>query len=127
MAIPQLGFVGMMAMREELKTLPIALKIIKEYTEKSHLLEANKWYHVKITSDGFRTQYFINGERLVDYRDPEGLTEGYFGFRTTLSRIRFANFRCEEINVARMLKCLCIGLEMLLKGRSLGGVWCAIR
>lgn len=77
-------------------------KIIKEYTEKSHLLEANKWYHVKITSDGFRTQYFINGERLVDYRDPEGLTEGYFGFRTTLSRIRFANFRCEEINVARM-------------------------
>lgn len=76
--------------------------ILKEYTDKDHLLKANKWYHIKITSDGFRTQYFINGERLVDYRDPRGLKDGYFGFRTTKSRTRFANFRCEEINVAEM-------------------------
>lgn len=76
--------------------------ILKEYTDEKHLLKANKWYHIKITSDGFRTQYFIDGERLVDYRDPEGLTEGYFGFRTTKSRTRIANFRCEEINVAEL-------------------------
>lgn len=76
--------------------------ILTEYTDKAHLLEANKWYHVKITSDGFRTQYFIDGERLVDYRDPQGLKEGYFGFRTTKSRTRFANFKCVETNVAQM-------------------------
>lgn len=76
--------------------------IITEYTDAAHLLEANKWYHVKITADGFRTQYFINGERIVDYRDPQGLKEGYFGFRTTKSRTRFANFRSEETDVASM-------------------------
>lgn len=77
-------------------------KIIKEYTDKQHLLEANKWYHIKITTDGFRTQYFINGERLVDFRDPEPLTSGYFGFRTTKSRTRITNFICTEINTAEL-------------------------
>lgn len=66
--------------------------IITEYTDADHLLKPGKWYHIKITTDGLRTQYFIDGERLVDYRDPEPLTEGWFAFRTTLSRTRLANF-----------------------------------
>lgn len=73
--------------------------ILKEYTDAEHLLKAGQWYHVKITSDGFRTQFFINGERIVDFRDPEPLTHGYFGFRTTLSRTRITNFSYREENV----------------------------
>ena len=61
--------------------------ILKEYTDADHLLEANKWYHIKITNENNRVSYYINGVRLVDFRDAEPLTEGWFGFRTTLSRL----------------------------------------
>ncbi|MDE7408351.1 MAG: DUF1080 domain-containing protein, partial [Muribaculaceae bacterium] len=73
--------------------------ILKEYTDSAHLLVPGHWYHIKVTTDGLRTQYFINGERLVDYRDPQPLTEGWFGFRTTLSRARITNFSytCEPL------------------------------
>lgn len=72
--------------------------ILKEYTDKEHLLVPNKWYHVKLVNKGDRVQYYIDGKRLVDYCDPNPLREGWFGFRTTLSRTRIANFRyiCRE-------------------------------
>ena len=78
--------------------------IIKEYTDSAHLLRPGLWHHVKITTDGTGTQYYIDGERLVDYRDPEPLTEGWFGFRTTLSRTRITNFRytCEPLQPAEV-------------------------
>lgn len=69
--------------------------IWKEYTDADHLLKANHWYHIKITNEDNRVSYYIDGERLVDFRDAEPLTEGWFGFRTTLSRTRITNFRYE--------------------------------
>lgn len=68
-------------------------KVLREYTDSAHLLRPGKWYHVKITRSGRRTEYFIDGERLVDFRDADPLTEGWFGFRSTLSRTRITNFR----------------------------------
>lgn len=47
--------------------------ILKEYTDADHLLEANKWYHIKITNENNRVSYYINGVRLVDFRDAEPL------------------------------------------------------
>lgn len=70
--------------------------ILKEYTDAEHLLKANHWYHIKITNENNRVSYFIDGKRLVDYRDAEPLKEGWFGFRTTLSRTRIANFHYES-------------------------------
>lgn len=70
--------------------------IEKEYTDADHLLKEGQWYHIRITADGFRTQFFINGERIVDFRDPEPLKKGYFGFRTTKSRTRITNFSYTE-------------------------------
>lgn len=69
--------------------------ILKEYTDTDHLLKANHWYHIKITNENNRVSYYIDGTRLVDFRDAEPLTEGWFGFRTTLSRTRITNFRYE--------------------------------
>ena len=69
--------------------------IWKEYTDADHLLKANHWYHIKITNEDNRISYYIDGKRLVDFRDAEPLTEGWFGFRTTLSRTRITNFRYE--------------------------------
>ena len=67
--------------------------VLKEYTDAEHLLKANHWYHIKITNENNRVSYYIDGKRLVDFRDVKPLTEGWFGFRTTLSRTRITNFR----------------------------------
>ena len=69
--------------------------IWKEYTDADHLLKANHWYHIKITNEDNRISYYIDGKQLVDFRDAEPLTEGWFGFRTTLSCTRITNFRYE--------------------------------
>ena len=71
--------------------------ILKEYTDAAHLLRPNHWYHVKIesTTTG-RTRFYIDDECIVDYLDPKPLKEGWFGFRTTLSRTRITNFQSYE-------------------------------
>lgn len=76
--------------------------ILTEYTDADNLLKPGKWYHIKITTDGLRTQYFIDGKRLVDFRDPNPLTEGWFAFRSTLSRTRLTNFSysCQPLQEA---------------------------
>jgi len=70
--------------------------ILKEYTDKAHLLKANHWYHVKIESRRGHTRFFIDGECIVDYLDPQPLESGWFGFRTTLSRTRITNFKAYD-------------------------------
>ena len=71
--------------------------ILKEYTDAAHLLKANHWYHLKIVSQHGHTRFFVDGEMLVDYHDPQPLTSGWFGFRTTWSRVCIANFQCSDL------------------------------
>lgn len=42
----------------------IARPVIKEYTDKSHLLFPNKWYDIQIRVEKGITTYRINGEEL---------------------------------------------------------------
>ena len=71
--------------------------ILKEYTDAAHLLKANHWYHIKIESTlTGRTRFYIDGECIVDYQDPQPLKEGWFGFRTTLSRTIMTNFKAYQ-------------------------------
>ena len=67
--------------------------ILREYTDQDNLLQANRWYKIRIVNEGNKVSYYIDGRRLVDFRDPNPLTEGWFGFRTTQSRTRITNFR----------------------------------
>lgn len=67
--------------------------ILQEYTDAAHLLKANHWYHWKIVSTMGHTRFYVDGELVVDYHDPMPLREGWFGFRTTWSRIRIAHFQ----------------------------------
>ncbi len=71
--------------------------ILREYTDEAHLLKPNHWYHIRITCKGDQTCYYIDGERLVDFREAEPLTEGWFGLRTTQSHLRMANFKCTAL------------------------------
>ena len=67
--------------------------LLQEYTDPAHLLEPNRWYHVRLSCEGGRVRYTLDGQTLFDYTDPEPLTRGWFGFRTTLSRTQFKHFK----------------------------------
>jgi len=61
-------------------------RLLQEYTDSSHLLEAGKTYHIiTIVKDG-TTQFYVNGELYFSFTDPSPLKEGYFGFRSTRSK-----------------------------------------
>lgn len=70
--------------------------IIVEHTDKEHLLKANHWYHIRITTNGIRTQYYIDGKLIVDYADPEPLRSGWFGFRSTKSHTQLTGFKVKQ-------------------------------
>ena len=67
--------------------------ILREYTDKEHLIKPDHWYSIRIEAVDGRVRYIIDGECLVDYVDPRPLTRGYFGFRTTLSHAQMRHFR----------------------------------
>lgn len=73
-------------------------RILKEYTDKSHLLTPNKWYKIRLEQVDGRARYYIDGECLVDYVDPQPLTQGYFAFRTTMAHAQLRNFKYECSN-----------------------------
>lgn len=79
--------------REGITNADMRPKILREYTDAENLLTPNKWYHIKISTKNGRTEYYIDGKRLVDFRDPNPLSEGWFGFRTTESRAKITNFK----------------------------------
>lgn len=66
--------------------------IIQEYSDEEHLLQANRWYHIVLKCNNGNTSYTIDGNEIFAWTDPDPLTEGWFGFRTTLSRTRIKNF-----------------------------------
>ena len=76
--------------------------ILREYTDKEHLLQGDHWYKVRLEAVGGRVRYTIDGECLVDFADPKPLTSGYFGFRTTLAHAQLRNFRysCKDTDNA---------------------------
>lgn len=79
-------------------------KLLKEYTDTAHLLLPNRWYHVEIESRGKYIRIYVNKELLVDFCDEHPLRRGWFGFRTTHSRTRIANFRyrlTSKTNISR--------------------------
>lgn len=72
--------------------------VIKEYLDAWHLLQAGKTYHIKIVVNKGSTSYWVNGECFFDYADPELLTSGYFGFRSTWSRQEVRHLRLYQLD-----------------------------
>lgn len=60
--------------------------LLQEYADATHLLQANKTYHVKTIVENGTTSFWIDGERYFSYTDPTPLRKGYFGLRSTKSR-----------------------------------------
>ena len=66
--------------------------LLVEYTDAAHLLRPNHWYHIHIEATSSCTRYYIDGELLVEYADPNPLLRGWFGFRTTWSHCKIRGF-----------------------------------
>ena len=71
--------------------------LIKEYTDPSHLLEPDKWYHIVILVDDGYTSYSVNGEELFNYKLSAGEGDGYFGLRLLQNHILVTGFHVEQL------------------------------
>lgn len=60
--------------------------LLKEYKDSTHLLQANKEYHIIIEVINNSVRYIVDGKTFFEYNDASVLKEGYFGFRSTKSR-----------------------------------------
>jgi hypothetical protein len=56
-----------------------------------------KTLKIELVADGSSIQFIRDGEVIFTYQDQEPLREGWFGFRTTRSHIRFDNFKVTRI------------------------------
>jgi rhamnogalacturonan endolyase len=72
-------------------------EVLQEYTDSSHLITPNQWYHVEIVVTGNKVQYFLNKELLFDYYDLHPYSSGYFGLRTVKSHIKYKNFKVIQL------------------------------
>lgn len=71
--------------------------VLKEYTDEAHLLKGNTEYSVKIVVNNGRVQYFRDDMLFWDFQDGTPYTEGYFGFRNTISHQQFSNFKVFQL------------------------------
>ena len=57
----------------------------------------NKTLRIELVADGKKIRFLRDGELIFTFDDPEPYQEGWFGFRTTRSHIRFDNFKVTRI------------------------------
>lgn len=72
-------------------------RLLQEYTDTAHLLQANKIYHITIVVKNSVTSYWVDGKCYFTYKDPAPLQEGYFGFRSTKSHQEIKKFRVYQL------------------------------
>jgi len=75
-----------------------ALKPEFDLSEGKYMNVANQTVKIELVADGEKIQFIRDGEVIFTYEDPEPLKEGWFGFRTTRSHIRFDNFKVTRIS-----------------------------
>ncbi|MET0983586.1 MAG: DUF6250 domain-containing protein [Telluria sp.] len=71
--------------------------LLAEHLDRAHLLEPNRDYQVEIAVYRGCTRVRVDGKPLFSFRDPQPLTRGYFGFRTTWSRQAIGNLTIHQL------------------------------
>lgn len=67
--------------------------LLDEYTDPAYLLQPNTDYHIEIICFKGLTQFIVNGEVYFNFKDPDPLVEGNFGFRTVRNHETIDNFK----------------------------------
>jgi hypothetical protein len=68
-----------------------------DLSEGKYMNVGNKTVKIELVADGGKIQFLRDGELIFTFEDPDPLCEGWFGFRTTRSHIRFDNFKVTRI------------------------------
>lgn len=63
-----------------------------DHAAADEMLTPNRWTSVRLIADGARIEYWSDGRRLFEHRDPEPYRRGWFGLRTTQSHLQIRNF-----------------------------------
>lgn len=71
--------------------------LLAEHKDPAHLLEPNRDYQVEIAVYKGCTRMLVDGKPVFSFRDPQPLTRGYFGFRTTWSRQTIDNLTIYQL------------------------------
>ena len=74
-----------------------ALKPEYDLSDTKYMNVPNKTLKIELVADGKKIQFLRDGELIFTFDDPEPYREGWFGFRTTRSHIRFDNFKVTRI------------------------------
>lgn len=61
-------------------------KILVDFSDAPHLLQANKTYQIVIEVFNGLVSYSVDGIQFFDWKDPQPYPGGYFAFRSTKSR-----------------------------------------
>ena len=85
--------------------------VLKEYTDKEHLLVGNKKYAIKIIVNNGLVQYFVNDNLYWEYKDESPYKEGYFGFRTYISHQIYEDFKVYQLSETKIVSNDSIPLE----------------
>lgn len=72
--------------------------ILDEKNHPTYLLEANKEYKIQILVRRGIVAFWVDDTFFFEYNDPEPLSRGYFGFRSTWSRQEISNLKIYQID-----------------------------
>ncbi len=72
-------------------------KLLQEYTDTAHLLQANKVYHITTIIKNGVTSFWVDGQCHFSFKDTFPLQQGYFGFRSTKSHQEISGFRVYQL------------------------------
>jgi len=72
-------------------------KLIAEYTDPSHLLIANKIYHIDLMVKDGIVSFWVDQHPWFSFHDSSVLTSGYFGFRSTKSNQEISHLRIYQL------------------------------
>ena len=61
-----------------------------------YMIEPDHTYQIRLVAADGRAQYYRDGELIFDYEDDSFLDEGWFAFRTVLSRIEVENIQIKR-------------------------------
>ncbi len=82
---------------EAYRTKKLQPQLLKELTDRAHLIKPNTWCRIEILVREGRTVYTFNEEVLFDFSDKTPYAEGYFGFRTVKNHVKIRNFKIVRI------------------------------
>jgi rhamnogalacturonan endolyase len=71
--------------------------LIQEYKDADHLLKKDKEYKITIIVKDGVSSYFVDDVLYFTYKDPNPITAGYFGFRSTWSRQEISQLRIYKL------------------------------